>query len=78
MSNSSSEETTIKNKTQKPKKTKIKVSKEDWKAIKGLAKAHSLADPLNSMRAGEVAAAILHLALEKFTPTDIKRELDSQ
>lgn len=76
MSNSS-KEATVKNKTQKPKKTKIKVSKADWKAIKGLAKAHSV-DPLNSLKAGEVAAAILHLALDKFTITDIKRELESK
>ena len=75
---SSSEETTVKDKTKKPKKATIKVSKEDWKAIKGLAKAHSLKDPLYSIKAGEVAAIILHLALEKLTPTDIKRELDSQ
>jgi hypothetical protein len=78
MSNSSPEEATVKNKTQKPKKTKIKVSKEDWKAIKGLAKAHSLADPLNSMRAGEVAAAILHLALEKLTPGEIPADLEKR
>jgi hypothetical protein len=76
MSNSS-EEATVKDKVKKPKKAKIKVSKADWKAIKGLARAHSAIDPLNSMKAGEVAAAILHLALEKFTPSDIKRELDS-
>lgn len=73
----SSKETTIKNKAKKPKKATIKVSKEDWKAIKGLAKAHSLADPLSSIKAGEVAAIILHIALDKLTPTEIKRELDS-
>lgn len=56
------------------KKAKIQISQEDWKAIKGLTKAHnnSVIDPLESMTPREVAAIILHLALSKFTPSEIK------
>jgi hypothetical protein len=59
------------------KKAKIRISQEDWKTIKGLTKSHnqSLVDPLESMTPREVAAAILHLALNKFAWRDIISEL---
>ena len=55
------------------KKAKIKISKEDWKAIKGLTKSHnqSLHDPLDAVTTREMTAFILHLALTKFTPSEI-------
>jgi hypothetical protein len=69
------------------KKAKIRISQEDWKTIKGLTKSHnqSIVDPLESinqsivalesMKPSEVAAAILHLALNKFAWRDIISEL---
>jgi hypothetical protein len=64
----------------KSKRVKIQISKEDWKAIKGLTKAHnhSIFDILDHITAREVAASILHLALNKLTPSDIRDELDRE
>jgi hypothetical protein len=64
----------------KSKRVKIQISKEDWKAIKGLAKAHnhSVFDILDHITPREVAASILHLAMNKLTPSDIKEEIDRE
>jgi len=61
----------------KRKKAKVKISKEDWKAIKGLAIAHNRTsfDPVDSLTPAQVAAIILHLALEKLTPGEIQKVL---
>lgn len=61
----------------KRKKAKVKIAKEDWKAIKGLAIAHNKSsfDPVDSVTPSEVAAVVLHLALEKLTPGDIQKAL---
>lgn len=71
MQNTTKEETT---KTKaKRKKAKVKISREDWKAIKGLAAAHNKSsfDPVDSVTPGEVAAVVIHLALEKLTASEI-------
>jgi len=65
------------NKKTEYKKAKIQISKEDWKTIKGLTVAYNKSlDPLYSksmtpITPREMAAAILHLALDKLTASEI-------
>lgn len=61
----------------KRKKAKVKISSEDWKVIKSIAvsvnrTSFDIVDPITPE---EVAAILLHLALEKLTPTEIKDAL---
>ena len=64
------------NKKPEYKKAKIKVSKEDWKKIKGLTVEYnkSLVTPITPH---EMAAAILHLALNKLTVKEIHNYIDN-
>jgi hypothetical protein len=66
--------------SKKSKKVKIQISKEDWKAIKGITKAHnhSIFDFLDWINPREVTAIILHLSLSKLTVSDIREEINSK